>query len=405
MKTSCDLPRAVHRLLLAGLALALLPATAAFAADHGDGPMAALDAPADLADGYFFLDPNDATKAVLITTMRGFIVPSEAGNFGIFDPGVRHRFEIENTGDAKPDKFIDVTFSPRVATNAAQTATIAISGQGQRIIATALATNPSLGAASPTPVVTDIGNGISFFAGETDDPFFFDIPGFNRFVSSVLANAVDPTRLDRGRDSFAGYNVIAIALRVPVTLIKGTGNTVGLDVLTQRRVVKEIFNRGNVRREDGDYRNVDREGNPAVNVALVPFAMKNAYNAGDTQDDAKGKFAAGIVGTLTALGTNSANIGVLASVAVNKGDFLHLDVSLVNQGLGGGNNAGVGFPNGRRLRDDVIDTELFIITNGVITAGDHANANDLPFRDTFPFLSPSQQPREGAGNVEDNTRN
>ena len=137
----------------------------------------------------------------------------------------------------------------------------------------------------------------------------------------------------------------------------------------------------------------------------MPFAKKDAYNAGDTQADARGVFAPDIVGTLTALGTNAANIGVLASVAVTKGDFLHLDTSLVNQGARGGDNAGVGFPNGRRLRDDVIDTELNIITNGLITAGDHVDANDVPFRDAFPFIAPPQQPREGAGNVDDNTRN
>ena len=53
----------------------------------------------------------------------------------------------------------------------------------------------------------------------------------------------------------------------------------------------------------------------------------------------------------------------------------------------------------------MIDTELNIITNGAITAGDHVDANDVPLRDVFPFLAASQQPRAGAGNVEDNTRN
>ena len=289
MKTPQALQRSVSRLLLAGLACAALPTTL-YAADHADGPRAALDASADLADLYLFLDPNEPTKAVLIMTMRGFIVPSEAVNLGIFDPGVRYRFEIENTGDAIPDKFIDVTFGPRTSTATAQTATIALPSGGKRpLVVTAPATNPSLAAAAPAPVVTDVGNGVSFFAGEVDDPFFFDIPGFNRFVASVLAKAVDPTRLDRGRDSFSGYNVLAIALKVPVAMLKGSGNVVGVDALTQRRILKEIQNRGSLRREEGDYRNVDREGNPAVNVALVPFAKKDAYNAADTQADEIGR--------------------------------------------------------------------------------------------------------------------
>ena len=85
-----------------------------------------------------------------------------------------------------------------------------------------------------------------------------------------------------------------------------------------------------------------------------------------------------------------------------KGDFLRLNFSSANTGTGGGNNAGAGFPNGRRLRDDVIDTILFFIANQN-TLGDNVNANDVPFRDTFPFLAAPQQPR--ASGTDDNTRN
>ena len=56
------------------------------------------------------------------------------------------------------------------------------------------ATVPSLAATAPTPVVTDDPSGVKFFAGEVDDPFFFDIPGFNRFVGSVLAGAARSLR-------------------------------------------------------------------------------------------------------------------------------------------------------------------------------------------------------------------
>ena len=62
-----------------------------------------------------------------------------------------------------------------------------------------------------------------------------------------------------------------------------------------------------------------------------------------------------------------------------------------------------GFPNGRRLSDDVIDTILFFVANQN-TLGDSVPANDVPFRSTFPFLGAPQQPRP-AGTVDDNTRN
>src|SRR5262252_2096895 len=71
-------------------------------ADHGDAPNIAGDPGADLADVYAFLDPSDNSKIVFITTLHGFIAPGEAVNFAIFDPSVKIRLEIENTGDEKP---------------------------------------------------------------------------------------------------------------------------------------------------------------------------------------------------------------------------------------------------------------------------------------------------------------
>src|SRR5665213_296143 len=99
------------------------------AADHGDAPNVDNDAGADLADVFAFLDPNDNTKVVLIGTVHGFIVPGEAGNFAAFDPTVQFRFDLEQTGDAKPDASIIITFSERTASNAPQMATITLPGK------------------------------------------------------------------------------------------------------------------------------------------------------------------------------------------------------------------------------------------------------------------------------------
>ncbi len=375
-------------------------------------------------------------------------------------------------------------------------------------------------------MTTDSASGVRFFAGEVDDPFFFDIPGFGRFVASVLAGAINTTHLDRGRDTFAGYNIMAIALSVPSALLQKANSVVGLEALSFRSDRFPVTSLGNVSTrarvgtgEDvliggiivsgnslkrvairalgpsltgvngkladptvrllnsqgaevatnddwmtspaaaeltmnnlaptnakesaliatlapgnytaivsgvgntsgvalveafdletgaaaasGQLRQIDREGNPAVNVALVPFPRKDEYNAATPQQDAAGRFAGDIVATLRALGTNDANIGILASVAVAKGDYLRLNFDMANSGPGGGNNSGAGFPNGRRPADDVIDTLLNIITNGAITAGDHVNANDVAFQNVFPYLGLSQQPRD-PGVIDDNTRN
>jgi hypothetical protein len=385
---------------------------------------------------YFFLDPADNTKAVIIGTFHGFIVPGEAANFAIFDPNVRYHFEIYNdhvnlapadveAKKIKANKAIDVTFSPRlggpdpagVAGKEAlevpfkQTATIQLTGFDgidKKTKLTADCLNPSLGSNSPpqSAVVKEISPGIKFFAGEVDDPFFFDIPGFSGLISSIRTTGTpDTSTLSRGRDTFAGYNALSIALSIPVSALKGTGPKIGVDLIAQRHQVEQPQKDGTVK-GIGGFKNVDRMGNPAVNVVLIPFSLKNAYNAATPKDDAAKKFVGDIAATITALGlgTNDASIGLLVNTAVTYGDLLTLDTTVLNSGTGGGDVAGAGFPNGRRLKDDVVDTLISVLTNGGVTTGDSVNSNDVTLGDTFPFLAPTQQPRQ-AGTVDDNTRN
>jgi hypothetical protein len=385
---------------------------------------------------------------------------------------------------------------------------------------TAPATNPSLNATPPAQVVTtDPSSGVSFFAGETDDPFFFDIPAFSRFVAAVRAGTPNPAAaFIRGRDSFAGYNIMSIALSIPKALLPSANNVVGMAGATLRAdplpsVARNLATRGQVdgglkvliggliisgsgpkrvlirgigpssgvpgaltnptltlynsqaqiiasndnwqdtqgpdiaatqlapkdpleaailaTLQPGAYTavvdgnsggkgialveiydldgiaaagtaQIDRAGVPAVNVALIPFGRKDEYNLATPQDDANGRFAGDIVATLKALGTDDTNIGILAEVAVNHGDFLRLNLTTANTGTGGGNNSGAGFPNGRRLGDDVIDTLLFFIANQK-PVPDNVYANDVPLQNTFPFFGLAQQPRDAG--VDDNTRN
>lgn len=420
------------------------------AADHGDAPNVGPDQGADIADVYAFLDPGNNEQVVLIGTARGFIVPSEAGNFGIFDEDLRYSFHIENTGDSTPDLFIDVTFNkpqrPPDGTDlpgfkgtprGIQDAFISFRGKvptnlaGSKGKSHAAVTQPTLADQANPQIVTDLVNakgdalGIKFFAGEVDDPFFFDIVGFNRFVASVLAGTPVLTELDRARDSFAGYNILGIAIRVPATVLlspkAGAPTKIGVAYSTSRKTQRAV--KGD-QIGVGAYSQVDRMGIPGINVALIPYNSKNSYNGSTTIDDGKGKFFSLIAGTLTALGTeNDAGnpvpnaLTTLASVAglppvfpipkggaAGTGDYLRLDTAAPNSGPGGGNNAGGGFPNGRRLRDDVIDTILFLVTNGALGTGDKVNASDKPTGDTFPFLALPHQPFPN-GTLDDNTRN
>jgi len=386
------------------LVLALFLPVAPYAADHGDAPFASNNASTDIADVFAFLDPNDNSRLILGLTVRGFIAAGENANFGIFDQFLQYRFQLETTGDAQPDQFINITFTPVEGSGGPQTATIELPS-GQRF--TARTTRSSTAPTAPDQVVTtDPETGVLFFAGLVDDPFFFDIPAFSRFVASVRAGAPDPTQLQRGRDSFAGYNVMGIALSVPLSLLElPDPPIIGVNAVIRREELTLIRSGGSGGFDTfGDFVQVERMGNPAVNVALIPFSRKDEYNFATPVDDANGQFADDIVATLTALGTNADNIAILANVAVANGDYLRLDTRIPNTGPMGGTNPKAGFPNGRRLADDTIDTLLFIITNGTITTGDNVNASDIPPNDTFPFLAQSQQPR-ASGVTDDNTRN
>jgi hypothetical protein len=383
------------------LALAFFLPVAPHAADHGDAPIAGNNQSTDIADIFAFLDPNDNSRLILGLTARGFIAAGENANFGIFDQFLQYRFELETTGDAQPDQFINITFTPVEQSGGPQTATIELpSGQ----VFTALSTRSSTAATAPDQVVTeDPATGVLFFAGLVDDPFFFDIPAFGRFVTSVRAGAPDPTQLQRGRDSFAGYNVMGIALSIPVSLLElPDPPIIGVNGVIRRQERTRVLSGGF--KTFGEFRQVERMGNPAVNVALIPFSRKDEYNFATPVDDANLRFADDIVATLTALGTNADNIRILANVAVTNGDFLRLDTRIANTGLMGGTNPEAAFPNGRRLADDTIDTLLAIITNGTILTGDNVNASDVPPADAFPFFAPSQQPR-APGVIDDNTRN
>lgn len=407
----CSTGRKIALVALAitiGLTMLLTPAPPTDAADHGDAPTANLDRNADIGDIYGFLDPNDNSRLIILGTAQGFINPGEAVNFGAFDENVRYRFDLETTGDAREDIFFDIRFSPRLTSGGApQTATI-IAPFGDVI--TGPTTPGSFAETPPAPVVTtDPGTGIAFFAGLVDDPFFFDIPAFGRFIASVNAGAPNAGVFSRGRDSFAGFNNLGIAISVPISYLRlqqqpnnQGGTEIGLAFRTQRRTNQMLGRDGKIT-GNGRFLNADRFGIPAVNIVFIPFPRKDEYNAASPLADSQGQFAADIVATATRLGTSASNIGVLASIAVARGDFLRLRTTVANTGPGGGNNAGAGFPNGRRLQDDVIDIEFSIITNGALTTGDSVNGNELTFRSTFPFFAPSHTPR-APGNTDDLTR-
>lgn len=446
-------------LMLAAFTFQLFIPVTARASDHIDGPQLAHDHASDINDMYFFLNPNDNSKAVMIMTINPFLISSEIIGQAIFDHNIRYRFEIENNGDARPDIFIDVTFdrgvgretAPQTATVLPSVATPAIETRAPfpRERAFTGQTNiPSQGDdrddrdPPALNVTTDSFNGIRIFAGVTDDPFFLDNTAANRFVLSSVRSPGSPNRAvfanragfnapdgsnplvddqvagqlpgqtinqgmnqGPGRDTYAGFSTLTIALEVPVSLIRGGGNELGLNGATQRRATQTVGTDGQVR-GSGNFITVDREGLPLVNNGLIPPARKDEYNGATTQDDANGRFRDDIIQSLRNFGTNDANINTLLGIIQTRGDILRLRLNVPNNGPGGGNNADGGPANmgGRRLQDDVADGTFTLINNNQ-PLGDFVNSNDFIFGNTFPFVAPQVMPNPNGNNdVDDRTR-
>jgi hypothetical protein len=224
-------------------------------------------------------------------------------------------------------------------------------------------------------------------------------------VGSIIKGRPNKALLsERGRDTYAGFNTLITAVRVPAAMLKGRGNVIGINAVTQRRRNQEIKSDGSVE-GSGEWITVDRDGTPLVNNGLIPAPRKNEYNGASTQDDARGRFKADIVKSLRMAGTDAGHIAMLGKAAVDNGDILRLALTVPNRGPQGGTNrdGGFGKMGGRRLVDDVVDMTFTMINNGR-PLGDRVNGNELKFGNRFPFVAPPHQPFPPGNNPEDRTR-
>ncbi len=298
--------------------------------------------------------------------------------------------------------------------------------------------------------ITTLSDGSKVFAGQRDDPFYvdlgsiFDLAGlrpFNPFHLIPLAPAA-------GRDALENYNTHSIAIQVPIAKVAQTANkNIGIYASASRQKVTVLRNDG-TKDGYGPWAQVSRLGNPLVNEVVIPLGDKDGWNRDDPSGDSQFEhyYSSPEVSRLENLLYSSALQHIdetgrgdldailltgfkTASFNLNftgdtQADLLRLNTDIkpgANGACPGGAasaaapdrlavlNADLcGYPNGRRLEDDVIDIDLRVFAQGYGAflngafglpnktpnnlLGDGVDTNDVtPFSHTFPYvLSPHQ---------------
>jgi hypothetical protein len=337
------------------------------------------DPAADINDVYMFRDPADATKLVLVLSTYPLEDPRFATSYQ-YDPDVIFQIGFDTAGKGTFGKYLTAQFSPLTdGAGSQQTFTVTLP-DGKKV--TGNVTKPTIQAPEPTPIITTQ-NGITVFAGPRDDPFFFDLIGFNRVVAKINATSVNggkgvaDTSLFTHIDAFAGFNVQALVIEAPIADFVGAVKKFGISAFSYRKVGPKIRSDARTITYGGvTYESVDRMGNPAVNTAFIKPSLKDAFNTALPNDD-ESTYGPVILATLKKYGTNTTNTGILASVVFP--DTLKIDVTKPTA-----------FPNGRKLQDFVIDTELQLAFNQPLggSFGDGVKGNDKPYLTKFPFVAP-----------------
>jgi hypothetical protein len=265
------------------------------------------------------------------------------------------------------------------------------------------------------------------FAGQVDDPFFVDLG--TTFDAINIRNGTG--NAGGGKDDLAGYNVHTIALQVPESAVtrdrkpvasaKAANAVVGVWSSTERPRVQvngagSAYAAKSHRSAGAAYVQVSRLGNPLVNEVVIPLGKKDYFNRTQPANDLKnfGKYVltpelAKVMNLLfpglNVPETNRTDIvqalltGIPGLTQISPKapptDTLKINLGVAPNptpnrfGVLAGDNAG--FPNGRRLGDDVTDISLRVVggflKGNKLPLGDGVDQNDKPFRATFPYVA------------------
>jgi hypothetical protein len=280
---------------------------------------------------------------------------------------------------------------------------------------------------------------IRVFAGTVADPFFIDLgAAFDTFnfrntgsgVPGVLTAAQDKDdHLNLAPNAVSGFNVNTIVIEVPIRLLTSDGKvhrstdtkaTIGTWATTSRpqlTIRRSPLPADNI----GSYRQVQRFGNPLINELIIGTGYKDRWSMEQPRNDAQ--FASFDLDPTIARVFNAAYginipppprtdllplvtyappIAAPGTPAGPIADLMRLNTGVPptpyaqrsRLGLIGGDPAG--YPNGRRLTDDVVDISARVVGGGVLNPkfnvfpnnliGDGVAATDVPVQETFPYV-------------------
>ena len=437
--------------VVAGL-FALAPLTGG-ASSHREAPLVAADPQIDTTDVWAFVSEDQPDTVTLIASWLPFQEPAGGPNFYAWAEGARYDINIDNDHDAKPDVIYRWVFSDHYRNpntflyNTGQVTSLSDrdlnffqtydlirvdreAGRSRLLVDDATAVPSNVGAASMPSYNTNLfdagtvrfGNGPSnTWVGQSDDAFFLDLRVFDLLYGADLSEV--------GDDTLAGFNVNTLALQVQKDDLAAGGDAdakpiVGIWSTTSRKSLRIQEPDGSTG-ERGRFVQVSRLGMPLVNEVVIPVGLKDYFNGSKptadgaalplVQDPELPHLLNGIYGTAVP-DSDPEKAGIqradLISVfltgvedlnqpaGVTPSEMLRLNMSIPPCsttcspfGVLGGDTAG--FPNGRRLADDVIDISLRVVLGVLLeqnkplseTIGDGVNANDVAFNDAFPYVA------------------
>jgi hypothetical protein len=290
--------------------------------------------------------------------------------------------------------------------------------------------------------IYDLGKGIRVFAGTVDDPFFidlgaaFDSLNFRMGVGGVLSPSVDADDIHNyAPDAVAGFNVNSIVLEVPTTMLTldgklhgagdkeaviGTYGSTSRQRLTVRRSPNPLM-------ASGAFQQVQREGNSLINELIIGTGSKDRFSMDDPKNDAQ--FANYFLDPLLAHIFASIGIPVpsaprtdllplvqyMAPICPGCGpkdagpiaDLLRLNTGIAPTPVAKQKRLGflagdvAGYPNGRRLIDDVVDISARAVAGILLDPtrfgtpiGDGVQLNTEGYGTTFPYVLPANSGRD-----------